>query len=129
MEAALLSLPPSMLVAAARLMGGRMDCKIVARGLIPGLLLSASTAAWAGPDEGKSLYEQKCKVCHSIGSDKGKLADKGGPLDGIGAKRDAEWLKKYLSDPKAAVPEAKMPKVKMTEQELNDYVAYMLTLK
>jgi nitric oxide reductase subunit C len=94
-----------------------------------GSLLLATTLAWAGADEGKALYEQKCKVCHSIGADKGKMADKGGPLDGVGTKRDAEWLKKYLTDPKSAMPDAKMPKLKMTEQELNDYVTYMLTLK
>ena len=91
----------------------------------------APTPASAAGDaeRGKTLYEQKCKVCHSIGDDKGKMAEKGGPLDGVGSKRDADWLTKYLSDPKSAIPDAKMPKIKMTDQELADYVAYMLTLK
>jgi len=99
------------------------------------LLLAASTlvvaagAAYAGPDEGKALYQSKCKVCHSIAGDGGKMADKGGKLDGVGAKHDAEWLTKYLRDPKSVMPDAKMPKLKMTDQELADYVAYMLTLK
>jgi len=87
-------------------------------------------ASAAGDAErGKTLYDQKCKVCHSIGDDKGKMADKGGPLDGVGSKRDAEWLTRYIGDPKSTMPDAKMPKIKMTDQELANYVAYMLTLK
>ena len=68
-------------------------------------------------------------MCHAIGAERGKLADKGGPLDGVGTKRDGAWLKSYLQDPKSGIPEAKMPKVKLSDQELADLVAYMLTLK
>jgi mono/diheme cytochrome c family protein len=90
---------------------------------------AAATLAHAGAEEGKALYQQKCKVCHSVAGDAGKMADKGGALDGVGAKRDADWLTKYLRDPKSVMPDAKMPKMKMTDQELADYVAYLLTLK
>jgi nitric oxide reductase subunit C len=93
------------------------------------ILAATAGLVYAGADEGKALYQQKCKVCHSVAGDAGKMADKGGKLDGVGAKRDAEWLTKYLRDPKSVMPEAKMPKLKMTDQELADYVAYMLTLK
>jgi mono/diheme cytochrome c family protein len=85
--------------------------------------------ARAGADEGKALYEQKCKACHSIGTDAGKMANLGGKLDGVGAKRDAAWLKAYIADPKSKVPDSKMPKVSLSEQQLDDLVAYMLTLK
>lgn len=99
-------------------------------GVAVGIVMVATAGvAPAGADEGKALYEQKCKVCHSIGGQGGKMAEKGGPLDGVGTKRDAAWLTKYLTDPKSAMPDAKMPKIKMTEAELADYVAYMLTLK
>ena len=93
--------------------------------------LSVATArdASAGAEEGRALYETKCKVCHSIGSERGKMADKGGPLDGVGSKRDAAWLTKYLTDPKSVMPDAKMPKMKMSDAETADHVAYMLTLK
>lgn len=93
------------------------------------LLAASASVARGGADEGKALYEKQCKLCHGIGADKGKMADKGGPLDGVGAKRDAAWLRKYLSDPKSAMPDAKMPKMKLTDQQLDDLVAYMLTLK
>jgi mono/diheme cytochrome c family protein len=83
----------------------------------------------AGVDEGKALYEKKCKVCHSVGGDGGKMAHVGGPLDGVGKKHDAGWLEKYLADPKAAKPDSKMPKVKLTEPELKDVVAFLLTLQ
>jgi nitric oxide reductase subunit C len=82
----------------------------------------------AGPDEGKALYEKKCHVCHSLAGSGGKQAEKGGPLDGVGKKRDAAWLKAYFADPKSKIPDAKMPKMKLTDQEWDDVTAYMLTL-
>jgi nitric oxide reductase subunit C len=92
-------------------------------------VVASATLAYAGADEGKALYDKQCKVCHSIAGDKGKMADKGGPLDGVGKKRDAAWLKSYIADPKAVMPDAKMPKMKLTPEQVDDLVAYMLTLK
>ena len=80
-------------------------------------------------DDGKALYDKKCKACHSIGDDKGKFADKGGPLDNVGSKRDEAWLKAYTADPKSKMPDAKMPKIKLTPEELDSVVKYMLSLK
>ena len=91
-------------------------------------LLLCTTAARAEVDV-KPLYDKYCKVCHSIAGDGGKQAEKGGPLDGVGAKRDEAWLRKYIADPKSVMPESKMPKLKMTDEELDAYVQYMLSLK
>lgn len=101
--------------------------RTIALGML--LALGGAGTAYADAAAGKTLYDTKCKVCHSIGTEKGKMADKGGPLDGVGSKRDAAWLKKYLQDPKASIPDAKMPKMKLTDQELEDLIAYMLTLQ
>lgn len=87
------------------------------------------SAALAADDATLALYEKKCKVCHSIGGDAGKLADKGGPLDGVGGKRDEAWLRAYIADPKSKIPESKMPKLKLPPEELDALVAYMLSLK
>ena len=93
-----------------------------------GSVLLATAPVWAGADV-KPLYDKYCKVCHSIGGDAGKQADKGGTLDGVGSKRDADWLRKYLADPKSVIADGKMPKLKMTDEELDAYVQYMLSLK
>ena len=90
---------------------------------------AASSSVWAGAEEGKAFYAEKCRVCHSIAGDAGKMADKGGKLDGVGTKHDEKWMRAYLADPKSQMPDAKMPKIKMTEQQFNDIVAYMMSLK
>jgi cytochrome c2 len=90
---------------------------------------AGATHAWAGAAEGKAVYEKQCKTCHSIAGEGGKMAATGGPLDGVGAKRDAAWLKEYISDPKAKLPTSKMPKLKLAPQDLDDVVAFLGTLK
>lgn len=83
---------------------------------------------WAA--DGSAVYEKKCKACHSIAGVGGPMAKQlGGPLDGVGAKRDEAWLKEYLKDPKSKMPNAKMPKVSLSDEEFNAVVAYLLTLK
>ena len=103
----------------------------ILRGSLVALLavLATRSLARAGSTEGKALYEQKCQSCHSIGGQGGKMANLGGKLDGVGGKRDAAWLKAYVADPKSKMPEGKMPKLKLSDQELDDLVAYLLTLK
>ena len=92
-------------------------------------IVSMAGLAHAGADDGKAIYEKQCKVCHSVGGDKGKMGDKGGPLDGVGAKHDAAWLKAYLQDPKSKNPDTKMPKMKLNDQQIDDLVAFLQTLK
>jgi len=95
------------------------------------VLGGAATVRAEAPAEyaAKCGYEAKCKVCHSIGGDAGKLADKGGPLDGVGAKRDEAWLRAYMADPKSKMPDAKMPVIKLTPEEFDACIQYMLSLK
>jgi cytochrome c2 len=96
-----------------------------------GLVFCAmGSTVMAGVDEGKQVFaDKKCIMCHSLGDQKGTAAQLGGALDKVGSNRDADWLKGYLVDPKSKMPDAKMPKQKLTEKELDDLVAYMLSLK
>ena len=83
-----------------------------------------------GAEEGQQVFaEKKCITCHTLGDQKGPAAQLGGPLDHVGGKRDAAWLKDYLTDPKSKIPDAKMPKQTLAEKELDDLVAYILSLK
>ena len=99
--------------------------------LVASLWLTAGAGTvFAGADEGKKDFAaKKCINCHTLGSEKGPMAKLGGPLDGVGAKRDAAWLKGYFTDPKSKIPDSKMPKQKLTEQEIDDLTQYMLSLK
>lgn len=85
-----------------------------------GLAWGADTAA---------LYDKKCKACHSLAGVAGPMAKQGGPLDGVGTKRDEAWLREYFKDPKSKVPNAKMPKMTLAADEWDALVAYMLSLK
>lgn len=93
------------------------------------LMLATSLAASAADDAGHALYEKKCKVCHSIGGEGGKLADKGGPLDEAASKHDAEWLHAYLANPKSKMPDAKMPNLKLAPSDIDALVAYLESVK
>jgi mono/diheme cytochrome c family protein len=78
-------------------------------------------------EKGKQLYTQKkCGFCHTVDGSGGK---KGGDLSDVSSKRDAEWLTKYLKDPKSLMPEAKMPAFRGTDEEVNALVAYLMSLK
>ena len=106
--------------------------KVKERSFLVGMLALCATAgtAMAGVDEGKQVFaDKKCIVCHTLGDQKGAAAQLGGALDHVGGKRDADWLKGYLVDPKSKMPDAKMPKQQLSDKELDDLVAYMLSLK
>jgi mono/diheme cytochrome c family protein len=106
--------------------------KIKKRGVLTGMLALCATAGtvMAGVDEGKQVFaEKKCITCHSLGDQKGAAAQLGGALYQVGGQRDAEWLKSYLADPKSKMPDAKMPKQQLTDKELNDLVAYLVSLQ
>ena len=93
-----------------------------------GVALSlGASAAWAV--DGQQVYDQKCKSCHSIGGVGGAMAKLGGPLDDVGSKRDEACLKAYFADPKSKIPESKMPKLKLTDDEWAAVTKYMLSLK
>jgi cytochrome c2 len=106
--------------------------KVKERCFLVGMLALCAMAGtvMAGVDEGKQVFtDKKCITCHTLGAQKGPAAQLGGPLDHVGGKRDAAWLKDYLTDPKSKIPDAKMPKQTLTAKELDDLVAYMLSLK
>ncbi|KAA6456267.1 c-type cytochrome [Acidobacteria bacterium AB60] len=77
---------------------------------------------------GKNLFETKygCQSCHTIGSSGGYV---GPSLNDVGGWLTAAWIEAWLRNPQALVPGASEPKQAMSESEIRDITAYLLTLK
>jgi len=81
------------------------------------------------PAKGRQVYlnsNPKCSLCHTVGASGGKF---GPDLSAIGKKRDAAWLSKYLPNPKFENPANKMPAVAARGKDLEDLIAYLVSLK
>lgn len=78
-------------------------------------------------EEGKKIYsEMKCPMCHKLDGVGGKI---GPELSGVGGRKDAEWIKGFLKDPKSVVPDTKQPPFKGTDEQLEALVTYLMSLK
>ncbi len=77
--------------------------------------------------DGKALYDaKKCSMCHAIDGKGGKM---GPDLSAVGSKQTAEWIAKFLKDPKAVNPKSKMPTPKGTDEEFHAIAGYLASLK
>lgn len=76
---------------------------------------------------GQQLYtEQMCNLCHTLAGESGTMAQVGGSLDNLAAKRDANWVKQYIRDPKSLIPNSVMPKSELSDQAIADLAAFLL---
>jgi len=98
------------------------------------VLLGASSAFAQGDvEKGKTVYaDQKCSVCHSIGS----AGNKKGPLDKIGTKMSADDIHAWIVDAPAMAAKAKAerkPPMKaysmLAKADVDALVAYLQSLK
>jgi cytochrome c2 len=91
------------------------------------VLGAAAGASDGDVENGKKVYaDQKCKLCHSIEG----VGNKKSPLDGVGSKLSADDITKWIVSPKEMKADSKMKAyTKLSEKDLEDLVAYMLSLK
>ncbi len=78
---------------------------------------------------GKEVYNMKgCSGCHKIA---GAGGDLGPDLTNEGniVSHDIEWHKKHFRDPQSVVPGSTMPKIDLTEMEIEALTAFMVSLK
>ena len=83
----------------------------------------------ARADDRPKIFNQLCVACHSLGGQGGKV---GPALDDVGDRRDAEYIKRWLRDPFAVKHDSKMPKLPITEgqvQELSAFLAHQTKTK
>jgi mono/diheme cytochrome c family protein len=99
-------------------------------GVIAGVVMTFDGIATADPAQvaaGETVYgKSRCAACHMI---QGKGGKSGGDLSDVGAKRDTEWLKTFLTDPKSLMPKSRHPTFRGSDEELQALVAYMESLK
>ena len=83
-----------------------------------------STDAGRSPDAiGKQLFESYgCSSCHSVAG----VGNTSSALDGVGSKRNAAELRKAVTSPASG---SAMPPMDIPAKDLDNLVAYLLTLK
>jgi len=100
-------------------------------GVVAGAVLAvcamAPVAAQGDKAKGEKIYaDLKCSMCHTLGTGKKKM---GPDLAKVGLTRDKVWLAKYLPNPKAENAKNKMPAAKAKGADLDNLIAYLLSLK
>lgn len=91
-------------------------------GMLTGAELSRSDQILKTP----KIFSQTCLACHSL---QGRGGAVGPALDGVGDKRDEKYLSLLLKDPKNVNENAIMPKLPLTDEEIEELVAFLSQLK
>lgn len=80
------------------------------------------------PGKGRAAFRARgCPACHSVDGRPGSL---GPDLSRVGETRtDPEWYRKYLQDPRSVVADSMAPPLRVPQEELDDLIAYLLTLR
>jgi mono/diheme cytochrome c family protein len=78
-------------------------------------------------EQGKQLFlKQGCYGCHRVG----KVGTPLGPdLSHVGSEYSLPYLTGWLRDPASQKPTAHMPKIELTEEEIQSLVAYLSSLR
>jgi cytochrome c oxidase subunit 2 len=101
----------------------------VIKGLLLMLLLAAGAEAQDSPlvARGQSVFkDQGCYGCHTVGKTGTPIAT---DLSRIGTKHDQAYLGAWLRDPAQQKPRQHMPKLKLTESEVQALTAYLGSLR
>ena len=94
---------------------------------------AVSSPARGDVARGQELVESVgCLACHVTGEESrleaGPRRTFGQPLQNLGNKTTFEWLFDWVRDPKHFSPETYMPDLRLTDREVGDVAAYLLSL-
>lgn len=90
---------------------------------VPGTTTDSSVAR---RDDRPQVFNQMCIACHSLDGQGGVV---GPALDGVGARLDGDYIKRWLADPYAVKPNSLMPKLPLSESDIVELVAFLSQLK
>lgn len=83
----------------------------------------SASAIQAGEETVKTVG---CLTCHAVG---GLGSDFGPALDSVGTKVTASYLRQWVRDPKAYDPDTSMPSLRLSDSEVENVVAYLMSLQ
>lgn len=98
----------------------------------PDLVNTASPSASGAADvvvkkiDRPLVFNQMCIACHTLEGQGGKI---GPVLDGVGSRRDANFIRTWLKDPTAVKADSKMPKLPLSENDITELTAFLSLLK
>lgn len=72
------------------------------------------------------IFSQLCVTCHSLEGSGGTV---GPALDGVGSRLEAAYLERWLTDPSAVKPGAKMPKLPLDSAQIGELAAFLSNQK
>jgi cytochrome c oxidase subunit 2 len=96
------------------------------------MILLLATPLWAQDrppllDQGKKLFiDQGCYGCHTVGTMGTQL---GPDLSHVGGKYSLSALTQWLRDPATQKPTAHMPKLTLSEDDIQALAAYLSSLR
>ena len=83
---------------------------------------SPAAAPAAKAESRPQVFNQLCVACHSLGGRGGMV---GPALDGVGDRRDAAYLGKWLHDPPSLKPGTAMPKLPLSDAQIDELVTFL----
>lgn len=72
--------------------------------------------------EAPLVFQQLCTACHQLGGKGGSI---GPALDDVGARLDKDFLTKWLKDPMSVKPDTKMPKLPLTDEQVEELTTFL----
>jgi len=88
---------------------------------------AAAQAGLEGAEKGRMVFfSQGCYGCHRVGVAGTPIAN---DLSHVGRKYDTSYLVRWLRDPAQQKPSAHMPRLALTEDEIQALAAYLSSLR
>lgn len=92
----------------------------------PDLAPPGATLAGIQKNPPPSTFTQVCTACHALGGSGGAV---GPALDGIGGRRDHNYITTWLRDPLAVKADSKMPKLPLSEEQIQELALFLSDIK
>lgn len=100
--------------------------KVDSQGFPPKPRLAQAQAATMATTGRPAVFDQSCLACHSFGGFGGNV---GPHLDGIGSRRDQQWLETWLADPSKVKPDSKMPNLQLPQADIKALAQFLAAQK